>query len=51
MAAAEEKTGGISPETMEQVQDAMARARAADGAGDNVACKDALTEVQRMIGP
>jgi mRNA-degrading endonuclease toxin of MazEF toxin-antitoxin module len=51
MAAAEEKTGGISPETMEQVQDAMARARAADGAGDNVACKEALAEVQRMIGP
>jgi hypothetical protein len=51
MAAAEEKTGGISPETMEQVRDAMARARAADAAGDNVACKEALAETQRMIGP
>ena len=51
MAAAEGKVGGISPETIEQVRDAMARARAADAAGDNIACKEALAEAQRMIGP
>ena len=27
----------------------MTRARAADGAGDNVACKHALAEVQRAM--
>ena len=51
MAAAEAKVGGMSPETIEQVRVAMARARAADAAGDNVACKEALAEAQRMIGP
>lgn len=51
MAAAEAKAGGISPETIEQIRVSMARARAADAAGDNVACKEALAEAQRMIGP
>ena len=51
MAAAEAKVGGISPETIEQVRGVIARARAADAAGDNVACKEALAEAQRMIGP
>ena len=51
MAAAEAKVGGMSPDTIEQVRVAMARARAADAAGDNVACKEALAEAQRMIGP
>ena len=51
MAAAEGKVGEMSPETIEQVRVAMARARAADAAGDNVACKEALAEAQRMIGP
>jgi len=51
MAAAEAKVGGLSPETIKQVRDAIAQARAADAAGDNVACKEGLAEAQRMIGP
>ena len=51
MAAAEEKVGGLSPETIEQIRGSMARARAADAVGDNVACKEALAEVQGVIGP
>jgi hypothetical protein len=51
MAAAEAKVGGMSRETIEQARIAMSQARAADAAGDNVACKEALAEAQRMIGP
>ena len=51
MAGAEAKVGGISPEAFHQARDAMARARAADAAGDDVACEAALAEAQRMIGP
>jgi hypothetical protein len=51
MAAAEEKLGQMSPETIKLVEQAMDRARAADSAGDNVACKEALAEAQRAIGP
>jgi hypothetical protein len=51
MAAAEEKLGVISPETAQLVRQAMERARDADALGDSVACKEALTDVQRMIGP
>ena len=50
-AAAEGKVGELSAKTIEQIHDAMARARAADAAGDSVACKEALAEVQRTIGP
>ena len=51
MAAAEEKLGVISPETAQLVRQAMERARDADALGDSVACKEALADVQRMIGP
>ena len=51
MAATEEKLGQISPETIKLVEQAMDRARAADSVGDNVACKEALADVQRAIGP
>jgi hypothetical protein len=51
LAAAEEKLGEMSPETVELVRQAMARASAANSVGDNVACKEALTDVQRAIGP
>ena len=51
IAAGEEKLGEISPETVAQSRNAMVRARAADEAGNNVACKEALAEVQRLIGP
>ena len=50
MAAAEEKLGVMSPETNKQVRGAIERARAADKAGDEVACKEALAEVQGVIG-
>jgi hypothetical protein len=49
--AAEEQLGTIPPETVELVRQALARARAADSVGDNVACKEALTDIQRAIGP
>ena len=51
MAAAEEKVGGMSAETTELIRDGIARARVADAAGDDVACKEALAEVQGAIGP
>jgi len=51
IAAGEEKLGEMSPETVAQARNAMVRARAADEAGNNVACKEALAEVQRLIGP
>jgi hypothetical protein len=51
IASAEEKLGGLSPEIDAQVRSAMVRARAADEAGDDIACKEALAEVQRVIGP
>ncbi len=51
MAAAEEKLGEVSPETVDAVRQAMLRARAADGAGDKKACEQSLADVQRLIGP
>ncbi|MBO0717222.1 MAG: hypothetical protein J2P55_07810 [Rhizobiales bacterium] len=49
--SAEEKLGDISPQTVAAVGQAMARARAADSAGDNSGCEQALAEAQRAIGP
>jgi hypothetical protein len=49
--AAEEKLGDISPQTVEAVGQAMARARAADTAGDKSACEQALADAQRALGP
>lgn len=51
IATAEEKLGDISPQTVEAVGQAMARARAADAAGDASACQQALAAVQRVLGP
>ena len=51
MAAAEEKLGELSPQTINAVRQTMAKARAADSAGDSSACASALAEVQRAIGP
>ena len=51
IAAAEEKLGEVSAETVAAVRQAMLRARAADSAGDKNACKQALAEVQGAIGP
>lgn len=51
IAAAEEKLGEVSAETIATVRQAILRARAADSAGDKNACEQALAEVQRAIGP
>lgn len=51
IAEAEEKLGEVSPRTAGMVAQALARARAADGAGDKGACEQALADVQRAIGP
>jgi hypothetical protein len=51
MAAAEEKLGEISPQTVDAVRQGMTRARAADSAGDKSTCEKALADVQRAIGP
>ena len=51
MAAAEARLGEVSPQKMEAVAAAMARARAADAAGDKSACEQALADAQRAIGP
>ena len=50
IAAAEERLGDLSPQKTEAAEQAMARARAADGAGDKGACEQALADVQRAIG-
>jgi hypothetical protein len=51
IAAAEEKLGDISPQKVEALGQAMARARAADSAGDQSACEQALADAQRTLGP
>jgi hypothetical protein len=51
MAAAEEKLGELSPQTVDAVRRVMAKARAADSAGDGSACASALAELQRAISP
>jgi hypothetical protein len=51
IAAAEERLGEASPQKAASVAQAMARARAADSAGDKRACEQALADVQRAIGP
>ena len=51
IAAAEERLGELSAQTAEAAARAMARARAADGAGDKSACERALADAQRAFGP
>jgi len=51
IAAAEEKLGDVSPQMVEAVGQAMARARTADSAGDKSACEQALADAQRALGP
>jgi len=48
--AAEEKLGDMSPTAADATRQAMARARAADGAGDKSACEQALAEAKQLIG-
>ena len=51
IAAAEEKLGDVTAETIAAVRQAMLRAHAADSAGDKTACEQALAEAQRAMGP
>jgi hypothetical protein len=51
IATAEEKIGDISPQRVEAVGQDMARARAADAAGDKSGCEQALADAQRALGP
>jgi hypothetical protein len=51
IAAAEEQLGELSPQAIDAVKQAMARARSADSAGDKSACEQALADAQRAIGP
>jgi ABC transporter substrate binding protein len=46
----EERMGEISPQTVNAVRQAMARARAADDAGDKAECEQALADVRRTLG-
>ena len=50
IAAAEAKVGDISSETATALTAGMARARAADLAGEQSACEQALADVLRLIG-
>jgi hypothetical protein len=50
IAAAEEKLGDVSPQTVAAVAQGMASARTADAAGDKPACDKALADVARVIG-
>jgi hypothetical protein len=47
IAAAEEKLGEVSAQRAQVMEQAMARARAADSAGDKSACEQALADVER----
>jgi len=49
IANAETKLGELSPAVLDKARDAMARARAADAAGDANGCQSAVTELQKML--
>jgi hypothetical protein len=49
IAAAEERLGDASAGSVDSLKLAMARARAADGAGDKTGCEQALADAQRAI--
>lgn len=51
IAAAEEKSGTLSPDKVDAAKQAMARARAADDAGNKDACEQALAEISSVLGP
>ena len=50
LGAVAERMGEISHETVQAIQQAMARARAADVAGVKAACEQALANVRRTLG-
>ena len=46
----EERMGEIAPQRVDAIRQGMARARAADDAGDKAACEQALADVRRTLG-
>ena len=50
MATAESELGGLSPDQVKAARAAMARARAADSANDESACKQAIADAERVLG-
>src|SRR5262249_15825672 len=50
MATAESELGGLSPDQVKAARAAMARARAADSANDESACKQAIADAQGVLG-
>jgi hypothetical protein len=50
IAAAEERLHELSPQRVSAVKKAMARARAADSAGDAKACERALAKARHVLG-
>jgi len=49
--AAENRLGDVSAQKVKATTEAMARARTADGAGDQKACEQALADARRALGP
>jgi hypothetical protein len=50
IATAESELGGLSPDQVKAAVSAMARAREADSANDESACKQAIAEAERVLG-
>jgi hypothetical protein len=51
VATRESALGEVSASKIEEVKNAMARARQADAAGDKTLCERALNDVQRALTP
>jgi hypothetical protein len=51
IAEAVSRLGQISPDTVQAVRAAMARAREGDRVGNRSACEQALADAQRALGP
>src|SRR5215470_16211494 len=50
MATAESELGGLSPDQVKAARSAMTRARQADSANDESACKQAIADAERALG-
>jgi hypothetical protein len=50
VATAESELGGLSPDQVKAAVAAMARAREADSANDESACKQAIADAERVLG-
>jgi hypothetical protein len=49
VASAEEKLGEVSPQRAQAATEAMARARAADSAGEKGICQQALMDIEQVL--